>query len=1233
MNVEKLAPKTSGSRTIGGLSYYIAVGLKKERDYDEHGQLVMRGPVIYSDGISEVKVTNEALLRFVTDEMRAVENHRSAKVKEPTAHYAISEAPGDNLTDEQFFEMARHHVAALGYAGHQTIMSVHRDTDNAHVHIGIERVHPVTLTVHKAEYDFRTNVATAEHFEEKWNLQRVDRTKVHERWDAKKNAQERAESGAAEGLDREPVESSKSAMLSNTGRGFSFERWLKRPTIQGVSGRETSLAVELKATLGNIPDAKSIEGTCLQFNVRLARTGSGGLVFVDLDDARLAAPVSQVLSKVQSKRLHETLGPSYVWPHGLTQTVIKSGPDAPAKAVDLAARVEAAVPALKRALESGKWSAMHKAAYAIGATIERKGGGFVFLDPLDLRQSVKLTDAGNAFRGIENEKKLGKFQPADPALVAELSAAPAAAAVSDAPRETRETYAAYVNGFVGDIDREHGEKLCADPSPILIAIASTQSVFEKYDIKKEIQKFAVDEDQEARMLAAALKRCNVYSPIATDKRQTEKYGLKQPLALETDAMERLVRMGKRAGDAPAYELPATVGANLGFELSSEQKAATSHLLDPSRRVAFMVGQAGTGKSKILSVAADEWRAQGRNVRGIATASKVAADLTNGANITSKTIALALSEWSRGVNMLTKNDVLVIDEAAMIGSGPWSKILTEAERVGAKVVAVGDQRQFESIDYGGFFQQSLAKIESATLSRVMRQANEEERVASEKFAAGDVAGAIKSYNDRGKITFTETNEDAIAALTADVIDDIEANPDATRIIMAKENATARRLNHAIETYLQRTGRITDVSTFDVAKVDGDDVRISQRDFGVGSRVQFRENAAKRDIQNGNVGTVVAIDRTGEAPILMIKRDHDQKTIAIDVRDYAKLEHGHAVSTMASQGATRGKAFLIGSALDDYHSLYVGFTRHKDELRVYAAKTEFKDLKALIKTASKKNPKTMGTDRELLRPAILDVTRTEHQFARPKTVSEVAAEASAKAQRDRELVAQIDERRDIAARQRAGLSVLDRQARAEVRDVERNAGGVLDFLQRGSKEAQVSDIRVRQAIDAEKLRAEAEAERARLVGVSEMVQDDSAGRFDDLRWTTAPLSGATTFMDATGKAIAKVDKRGTITARTDDGLEFALRYAQLRHGGATIKGTDLERRTQVARAVEYGTVILNRDSKTAELFKKAKQQAAILQHDRSRRIEELAQQKKLDDAADARRAARAQAIHTPGQGLRR
>lgn len=1216
---EKLKPKTSGSRTIGGLVYYVALGLKSEREFDEHGEVVLKGNVIYSDGLSEVQIKNQFDLRLATDEMRGTENRASDRVKETTAHYVVSGAEGDNLTDDQLFEMSRHLVKELGYEQHQVVYSVQRDTDHPHCHIAILRVHPQTLKITKAEFDYEKCMRTAEHFEKNWDLQKIDRTKIFDRLAPKDDYQKKA----AAAIDSEPIESPRSKQLSNIGRGFSFERWLSRPSLQNASGRETSLAVEMKATLANIPDARSIQKTCLEFNVRLARTAKGGLAFIDLDDDRLGAAVSQVLSKVQSKRLHETLGRDYVWPHGLTQAVTATNGE-PAKAVDLATRIEAALPDLKRALGTGKWGEMHKAAYAIGATIDRRGGGFIFIDALDSRQTVSFTDADNAFRGVQ--KKLGKFEEADPALIAELSTTAPATTSSVA---VREKYADYQNGIVGDLDREHGAKLCEDPSPILTAIASTQSVFELMDIKKEIKKFAVDEDQEDRMLKAALKRCNVYKPLETDARQTDKYGLRQPLAIEVKAMERLVRLGKPPATDSPYEMPETVGKNLGFELSEEQNAGTEYLLDPNRRVCLVVGQAGTGKSTILSVAADEWRAQGFDVRGIATASKVASDLTNGANIQSQTIALTLSEWSKGKNLLTKNSVLVVDEAAMIGSGPWSKILAEAERVGAKVVAVGDPSQFQSIDYGGFFQAALEKIEHVTLTRVMRQKVEEERLASEMFAAGNVRGAIESYDKRGKITIMDTTEEAINDLTAAVMDHIEQKPNETRIILAKENLVARKLNDRIEKYLVATGRITDVSTFEISKDYGDGARVETREFGVGSRVQFLENAKKRGIDNGHVGTVVAIDRTGEAPILMIQRDHDQQTIAIDVRDYAKLDHGHAVSTMKGQGATRDANFLMALNGDDYHSIYVGFTRHTKSLKVFTSKEEFKDLDEFIKKSSVKNPKLMGTDRELVRSAVLDVTRRDHAASRPQTVSERAAEESAKAQRDREIVATIQERRDIAARQRAGISVLDRQARAEVRDVERNAGGVIDFLVRGSKEAQVSDIRVRQTIDADKIRAEANAERARLIGVSEMIQDDAAGRFDNMVWRTGPISGATSFADATGREIAKVDRKGTITAKTDDGLEFALRYAQIRNGGAIIKGSDLERRMQVARAVEYGTTILNKDQKTADLYKAEKTQAAILKNAQAERIREK-QIEEEQRAARAAKVAKARPVYQPELG---
>jgi len=53
-------------------------------------------------------------------------------------------------------------------------------------------------------------------------------------------------------------------------------------------------------------------------------------------------------------------------------------------------------------------------------------------------------------------------------------------------------------------------------------------------------------------------------------------------------------------------------------------------------------------------------------------------------------------------VLTSSDVVVIDEAGMIGSGQMDRVLLAAEQAGAKVVLVGDAEQLQAIEAGASF---------------------------------------------------------------------------------------------------------------------------------------------------------------------------------------------------------------------------------------------------------------------------------------------------------------------------------------------------------------------------------------------------------------------------------------------------------------------------------------------------------------------------------------------------
>lgn len=84
-------------------------------------------------------------------EMLAVAD-MNGRIGDPVYHVVLSWPSQENPTDEQAFEACREAMKAVGMEGHQYVAAVHRDTDNAHVHLMVNRVHPET---YKAVYPDR----------------------------------------------------------------------------------------------------------------------------------------------------------------------------------------------------------------------------------------------------------------------------------------------------------------------------------------------------------------------------------------------------------------------------------------------------------------------------------------------------------------------------------------------------------------------------------------------------------------------------------------------------------------------------------------------------------------------------------------------------------------------------------------------------------------------------------------------------------------------------------------------------------------------------------------------------------------------------------------------------------------------------------------------------------------------------------------------------------------------
>src|SRR5690606_7503879 len=73
-----------------------------------------------------------------------------------TYHLVVSFRVGEQPSDDVLAAIEERVCTGLGFTGHQRISVVHHDTDNLHIHLAINKVHPTRLTLHEPYLAYRT---------------------------------------------------------------------------------------------------------------------------------------------------------------------------------------------------------------------------------------------------------------------------------------------------------------------------------------------------------------------------------------------------------------------------------------------------------------------------------------------------------------------------------------------------------------------------------------------------------------------------------------------------------------------------------------------------------------------------------------------------------------------------------------------------------------------------------------------------------------------------------------------------------------------------------------------------------------------------------------------------------------------------------------------------------------------------------------------------------------------
>ncbi|EDL1977462.1 hypothetical protein CQE65_14070 [Salmonella enterica subsp. enterica serovar Typhimurium] len=137
-----------GSETKGNRFSRIVDYLCKERQSG-----VSSLEKVYKDGVFQENfhgVTcfhNCSSVETAVDEMQSVvDRKRSTRSDtDPVFHYILSWPEHECPRPEQIQDCIRHTLNRLGLTGHQFMAAVHTDTDNLHVHVAVNRIHPETF--------------------------------------------------------------------------------------------------------------------------------------------------------------------------------------------------------------------------------------------------------------------------------------------------------------------------------------------------------------------------------------------------------------------------------------------------------------------------------------------------------------------------------------------------------------------------------------------------------------------------------------------------------------------------------------------------------------------------------------------------------------------------------------------------------------------------------------------------------------------------------------------------------------------------------------------------------------------------------------------------------------------------------------------------------------------------------------------------------------------------------
>jgi ATP-dependent exoDNAse (exonuclease V) alpha subunit len=262
---------------------------------------------------------------------------------------------------------------------------------------------------------------------------------------------------------------------------------------------------------------------------------------------------------------------------------------------------------------------------------------------------------------------------------------------------------------------------------------------------------------------------------------------------------------------------------------------------------------------------------------------------------------------------------LVDEAAMVGTRALSKLWAAAERSGAKLVLVGDNRQVPEIEAGGAFGALAKALEAPELLQNRRQGEAWERAALAELRSGTPAKAVEAYASHGRVVVAGTALEARRAIVGDWWAARTGGADAVMFAVTRSDVEA--LNRMARELARDAGHL-----------GASELVSGGRAFAVGDDVLTLRPDRRLGVINGTAATVTAVDLEAGSLTVVTKKG-EPVVLPPHYLEAGHLGWGYAMTLHKGQGATVDRAFLLGGDGLYREAGYTGLSRGRASNDVY------------------------------------------------------------------------------------------------------------------------------------------------------------------------------------------------------------------------------------------------------------------------------------------------------------